>query len=60
MNQIMLMTKTAAASMTQPSTMSELYWVWAMTTATATLAATADPRAQKTVRFSSGRPILLR
>ncbi len=60
MNQIMLMTKAAAASMTQPSMMSELKWVWARTMATAMLAAMAEPRAQKTVRLSSERPILVR
>ncbi len=60
MYQIMLITKAAAPSITQPSTMSELNCVRARTTATATLAATADPSAQKTVRFNSGRPILLR
>src|SRR5258707_3593498 len=43
MNQIMLITNTAAASITHPSTMSELYAVWATTTATPTLATTADP-----------------
>ena len=53
MNQIMLMTKKAAASMTQPSKMSELNWVWARTMAPTTLAAMAEPRAQKTVRLSS-------
>ncbi len=60
MNQIMLMTKAAAASMTQPSMMSELKGVWARATATAMLATMAEPRAQKTVRLNSGRPILLR
>ncbi len=60
MNQIMLMTKTAAASMTQPSKMSELSWSRATMTATRTEAAMADPRAQKTVFFSSGRPIFER
>src|SRR5438309_7091997 len=60
MNQIMLITNTAAASITQPSTMSELYAVCDTATATPMLATTADPSAQKTVRFSSGRPILLR
>src|SRR5271154_6436974 len=48
MNQIMLITKTAAASITQPSTMSELYGVCASTTATAMLATTADPNPQNT------------
>src|SRR5260370_8660055 len=60
MYQIMLITKAAAASITQPSTMSELYAVWATATATPILATTADPSAQKTVRFSSDRPTLLR
>ena len=60
MNQIMLITKAAAASMTHPSMMSELNWVRATTMATATLAAMADPSAQKTVRLSSDRPILVR
>src|SRR5277367_4096881 len=59
-NQIMLITNAAAASITHPSTMSELYAVWATATATPILPTTADPSAQNTVRFSSGRPILLR
>src|SRR5271170_7494483 len=58
MNQIMLITKAAAPSITQPSNTSELNWVRASTTAPATLAGIAEPKAQKTVRFNSGLPIL--
>ncbi len=53
MNQIMLAVKKAAASMTQPSTMSELSWRRATRTAARTLATRAEPSAQRTVRFSS-------
>jgi hypothetical protein len=60
MNQIMLTTNPAAASITQPSKMSEFQLVCASTTAPSTLAAMAEPSAQKTVFFNSGRPILLK
>ena len=60
MNQIMLATKKAATSMTQPSRMSELKFSRATMIAATTLAATAESRPQMTVFLRSCRPILPR
>ncbi len=60
MNQIMLTTKPAAASMTQPSKMSELKLSAGDDDGGEDEAAMADPSAQKTVRLSSWRPIFER